>query len=70
LKTEQKKSFVSQIPQFIDEVHQERRKVTWPSRRETLLTTAVVFVFSVIASIYFLIVDKSIVAVLDFIKGL
>lgn len=58
------------IPQFIDEVKREVKKVTWPSRNETKLTTIYVFVFAIIASIYFVLVDKTIVALLEFIRGL
>jgi preprotein translocase subunit SecE len=32
-------------------------KVTWPTRKETLITTAMVFVMAVLASIFFLAVD-------------
>lgn len=30
--------------EFIHEVRQEMSKVTWPSRKETMITTAMVFV--------------------------
>ncbi len=33
-------------------------KVSWPSRRETLVSVALVFVLSMILGIYFLVVDK------------
>jgi len=32
--------------------------VTWPSRKETMITTAMVFVMVIFASIFFLIVDQ------------
>jgi preprotein translocase subunit SecE len=35
--------------QFIREVRQEAAKVTWPTRKETLITTAMVFAMSVLA---------------------
>jgi len=38
---------------FIQEVREETRKVTWPSRRETAITTAMVFVMVAIASVFF-----------------
>jgi preprotein translocase subunit SecE len=44
--------------QFLQEVRQETNKVTWPSRKETMITTAMVFVFVFIASIFFLAVDQ------------
>jgi preprotein translocase subunit SecE len=43
--------------EFFQQVRNETSKVTWPSRRETLITTVMVFVFTAVASIYFLVVD-------------
>jgi preprotein translocase subunit SecE len=42
---------------FLQEVRAEMAKVTWPSRRETAITTAMVFVMVAIASVFFLIAD-------------
>ena len=39
--------------QFIQEVRQEASKVTWPSRKETGVSTAMVFVMVIIAAIFF-----------------
>ena len=69
MKAETKQSLVKRAITFIQEVKQEVKRVTWPSRRETTLTTVVVFVFSLIAAIYFLAVDKCIVTLLKFIIG-
>ncbi len=43
---------------FLQEVRAETQKVTWPSRRETLITTAMVFVMVAVASIFFLVADQ------------
>ena len=43
--------------EFFQQVRNETSKVTWPSRRETLITTVMVFVFTAVAAIYFLVVD-------------
>ena len=43
---------------FLQEVREETRKVTWPSRKETGITTAMVFVFAAAASIFFLVADQ------------
>jgi preprotein translocase subunit SecE len=43
--------------EFFQQVRNETSKVTWPSRRETLITTAMVFVFTVCAAVFFLVVD-------------
>ena len=44
--------------EFVQEVRQETAKVTWPTRKETSISTAMVFVFVILASIFFLIVDQ------------
>ena len=43
---------------FLQEVREETEKVTWPSRRETAITTAMVFVMVAIASVFFLVADQ------------
>lgn len=55
------------IFQFFSEVRAEMRRVTWPTRRETLLTTAFVFVFALVAAIYFLAVDQVVYRLIQFI---
>lgn len=42
---------------FLLDVRNEMRKITWPKQREILLTTAMVFVFVIITSIFFFFVD-------------
>jgi preprotein translocase subunit SecE len=43
--------------QFFRQVRLEVSKVTWPTRKETMITTAMVFVMVVLASLFFLTVD-------------
>jgi preprotein translocase subunit SecE len=43
--------------QFINEVRQETAKVTWPSRKETVITTIMVLIMVSLASIFFLLAD-------------
>ena len=43
--------------EFLQQVRSEGAKVTWPTRKETMITTAMVFVMAVLASIFFLVVD-------------
>ena len=43
---------------FFQEVRQETNKVTWPTRRETLITTGMVFVMSALAAVFFLFADQ------------
>ena len=42
---------------FLQQVRSEAAKVTWPTRKETMITTAMVFVMVVLASVFFLVVD-------------
>jgi preprotein translocase subunit SecE len=43
---------------FMQEVRAEAQKVTWPTRRETAITTAMVFVMVVVTSVFFLLADQ------------
>ncbi len=45
--------------EFLAQVRAEANKVTWPTRRETLITTALVLVMVVFASIFFVSVDQA-----------
>lgn len=42
---------------FIQEVRAEVSKVVWPTRRETLMTTVMVFIMAALTAIFFSIVD-------------
>lgn len=46
--------------QFIQQVRSEIAKVVWPTRREVLVTTAMVFVMAALTAIFFTIVDLGI----------
>jgi len=43
--------------QFLQQVRAEVAKVVWPTRREVLLTTVMVFAMATVVSIFFFIVD-------------
>ena len=43
--------------QFIQQVRSEVSKITWPTRREVLITTIMVFIMSAIAALIFAVVD-------------
>ena len=55
---------------FLQEVRAEAQKVTWPSRRETVITTTMVFVMVTVASIFFLAADQVMRLVVTFILGI
>ena len=44
--------------EFLQQVRSEAAKVTWPSRKETMVTTAMVFVMVILASVFFTVVDQ------------
>ena len=56
--------------EFVREVRAEVSKVTWPTRRETMITTSMVFIFVVIAAIFFLAADKIIGFVVKTLLGI
>jgi preprotein translocase subunit SecE len=43
---------------FLQEVRAEGQKVTWPTRRETAITTMMVFIMTGLAAIFFMISDQ------------
>ncbi|KZD01191.1 preprotein translocase subunit SecE [Oceanibaculum pacificum] len=45
--------------QFVRQVRQEVAKVTWPTRRETAVTTVTVLVMVFIAALFFFVVDQA-----------
>ena len=59
----------AQSRQFLMEVRSEFRKVTWPTRRETTITTIMVFVMVVAASLFFTVVDQALRFVVGLILG-
>lgn len=55
---------------FLQEVRSETSKVVWPTRRETMITTIMVFVLVAVASIFFFITDQVIRMLITFILGI
>ena len=45
--------------EFLQQVRAEGAKVTWPTRKETTVTTVMVFIMVVLASVFFLVVDMA-----------
>lgn len=44
--------------QFIQQVRAEVSKVVWPTRRETTVTTIMVFIMATIAAMFFFLIDQ------------
>ena len=56
--------------QFVREVRQEASRVTWPSRKETLITTGLVLGLSTLAAMFFLVVDQLIQLAMRLVFGI
>jgi preprotein translocase subunit SecE len=55
--------------QFLQEVRQEATKVTWPPRRELTITTILVILMCIMASLFLFAVDRGIFFTINFILG-
>ena len=58
------------IIQYFREVRQEALKVTWPTRRETAISTAMVVVMVLLAALFFFVVDELLSLAVRFLLGL
>jgi preprotein translocase subunit SecE len=58
------------VMEFLRQVRQEANKVVWPTRKETGITTGMVFVMSIVAALFFFLVDWIISHVVKLILGL
>ena len=43
--------------EFVQQVREEARKISWPSRKEVMISTVMVMIMVTMASIFFLVVD-------------
>ncbi len=55
--------------EFLQQVRSEATKVVWPTRRETLITTGLVMLMVVFASVFFLVVDRVLAIVIGLALG-
>jgi preprotein translocase subunit SecE len=55
---------------FFKEVRSETQKVTWPTRREVMITTIMVFVMVALAGIFFSVSDQVIRYLVTLILGI
>jgi len=56
--------------QFIQAVRQEGSKVTWPTRKESMVSTGMVFVMVILSALFFLLVDTIMSSGVKLIFGL
>lgn len=43
--------------EFVQEVREEARKITWPNRKEVMISTVMVMIMVSLAAVFFLVVD-------------
>lgn len=55
---------------FLAQVRTEAEKVTWPSRKETVITSIMVFVMAIFASLFFLAADFTIQKAVGLVLGI
>ena len=55
--------------EFFQQVRQEVSRVTWPSRKETMVTTAMVFAMVFVAAAFFFLVDQALSAGVRLVFG-
>ena len=63
------KLMMQKIMRFLSEAKAELKKVTWPSPKQTLASTAVVIIVVFIMAIYFGIIDFGLAKLIKFILG-
>ncbi|GGA55535.1 protein translocase subunit SecE [Nitratireductor aestuarii] len=55
---------------FLQQVRSETAKVTWPSRRETAISTVMVLIFAAMAALFFFAADQLMSWVINLILGI
>ncbi len=55
--------------EFVRQVRQEVSKVTWPTRKETTVTTIMVFIMAAFMAVFFLGVDQALSYIIKLILG-
>ncbi len=55
------------VSKFMSEVKQEGLKVVWPSKKETISTTIMIIVVSILVSLMFFLVDRFFMWLVSFV---
>ncbi len=55
---------------FLQQVRSEVGKVSWPTQRETMVTTIMVFIMAALASVFFFLADQILSFIVSFLLGL
>ena len=56
--------------EFVQQVRREVSKVTWPTRKETMVSTVMVFVFVFVAAAFFFLVDQLLAVLVRLVLGI
>jgi preprotein translocase subunit SecE len=67
--TRRESSEMANAFEFIQQVRAEATRVVWPTRRETLITTALVILLAVAASVFLLVVDEALRILVSLVLG-
>ena len=55
--------------EFVQQVRQEVSKVTWPTRKETTVSTVMVFIFVILTATFFFFVDQALAVLVKLVLG-
>lgn len=69
LKMEKIKLVMQNVMQFLNDAKVELKRVTWPSRKQTMASTFVVIIIVFVMAIYFGIIDFGLAKLIKFILG-
>jgi preprotein translocase subunit SecE len=61
--------FMDQVKLFLRDVKMEMKKVTWPTRKETLAATAMVIILSVLVAFFLGILDVALAKLVSTVLG-
>jgi len=61
--------WTSRLKSFLNDAKAELKKVTWPTRRQTLASTFVVIIISVVLAVFLGIVDLGLAKIIKLILG-
>ena len=56
--------------QFVRQVRQELKRITWATKKDTLFATITVLLMAVLASVFFFLVDMLLSSIVQFVLGL
>ena len=55
--------------EFVQQVRREVAKVTWPTRKETIVSTVMVFIFVILTATFFFFVDQALAVLVKLVLG-